>query len=80
VNARQLTFVLSGLLIFVVGAFLGLRPVEGRTSDGAALISPLLDPAGALVTRPDAVLVALLVVVSGPAVALVGCYLARDRS
>lgn len=78
-NGRQLTFVLAGLMIFIAGAFLGLRPVEGRTGDGAAPASPLLDPAGALASRPESVLVAVLVPAFGLAVALVGCYLARER-
>lgn len=79
VNGRQMTFVVVGLLIFTAGAFFGLRPVEGPTSDGAALSSPLLDPAGVVASRPDAVLVAVLVPALGLAVALVGCYAARDR-
>lgn len=77
-NGRQLTFVLAGLVIFIAGAFLALRPVT-RTSDGTVLISPLIDPVGAMAARPGAVLTAVLVPALGLAVALVGCYVTRGR-
>lgn len=77
-NGRQLTFVLAGLAIFIAGAFLGLRPVR-RTSDGTVLISPLIDPVGAMTASPGAVLTAVLVPALGLAVALVGCYVTRGR-
>lgn len=78
-NRRQLTFVLAGLLIFLVGAFVGLTPVHVPDSDGVAVVLPLAQPVEAVAVRPRSLLLALGVSVLGIAVALVGCYTARDR-
>lgn len=77
-NARQVGSVLVGLLIFAVGALVGLRPVEGPGGGPTAAL-PLLDPVEALALSPAQVLLAALVLALGLAVALLGCYAARDR-
>ena len=78
-NARQVVSVLAGLLIFAAGAFVGLRPVVGRRDGDLAHALPLVDPVAALTLSPAQVVLAVLVLVLGLAVALVGCYAARDR-
>lgn len=76
-NRRQLSSVVAGMLIFLAGAYLWLRPVELLSGDTVTL--PLLDPLGALAAQPVAVLLAVLMTVLGVAVALVGCYATRAR-
>ena len=77
-NARQALAVLLGLLIFAAGALVGLRPVEGPGGGPTAAL-PLVDPVEAFSLSPAQVSLAVLVLVLGVAVALVGCYAARDR-
>lgn len=79
VNRRQATLVLVGLLIFVVGAFLGLTPVRGLTDDGSGMALPLLEPVTAFSMQPGPVLLALLALVLGISIALGGCYATRQR-
>lgn len=77
-NARQQAAVLLGLLIFAAGAVVGLRPVEGPAG-GPTAAFPLVDPVEAFALSPAQVSLAVLVLVLGVAVALIGCYAARDR-
>lgn len=78
-NPRQLTCVALGLLIFAAGAVLGLRPVELLRDGVVSVTSPLLDPLEVLAARPGPVLLPLVVALTGLAVALGGCWIARSR-
>ena len=77
-NARQAGAVLLGLLIFAVGALVALRPVDGPGGGPTAALL-LVDPVEAFTLSPAQVSLAVLVLVLGLVVALVGCYAARDR-
>jgi hypothetical protein len=79
VNRRQMFFVIAGLLLFAAGAVIGLRPLEGLTTPEQAMTLPLVHPVEAFTSRPEAALAAVLLPVVGLAVALVGCYSARER-
>lgn len=77
VNRRQIVSVLLGVGVFLVGVYLGLRPVPSARDGGAAM--PFVDPLGALSAQPGAVVLAVGVTALGVALALLGAYVGRDR-
>lgn len=76
-NRRQIVSVLLGVVVFLVGVYLGLRPVSAARDTGAAM--PFVDPLGALAAQPAAVVLAGVVTALGVALALLGAYVGRDR-
>lgn len=78
-NRRQLALVLAGLLVFIAGGVIGLTPVGRPDGDDPGMILPIAQPLEAVTARPGPLLLALSLSVLGVALALVGCYVMRDR-
>ena len=81
VNGRQLLIVLTGIGLFLAGAFVGLTPVSSPTTgNGPANAVPFLDPERAFQHDPAQVLVAVSLLLLGLAVSVAGPYLLPERS
>jgi hypothetical protein len=80
VNGWQVSSVLAGLGVFIVGAVVSLLPVGAPiTEDGPATAIPALDPVAAFERAPDRVLLALGLILLGLAIAVAGAFVTRDH-
>ncbi len=71
---------LTGVVMFLAGAFIGLTPVSAPIRPGVpASAVPFLDPSQAFEYAPGHVLVAVGLILLGLATAVGGAYLVRER-
>ena len=78
-NGRQLAIVMTGVVMFLAGAFIGLTPVGTPLQPGVpANAVPFLEPSLAFQSAPAHVLLAVGLVLLGLATAVLGAYLVRE--
>jgi hypothetical protein len=81
VDGRQLVAVLTGIVLFMAGAIVGLTPLRVPLGqEQAAVTVPLLDPGAAVDRQPDRLVLSGSLMLLGVAVAAAGWHTGRQRS